>query len=64
MQEQQQLPHNEMKRINNRKFAPSTFSRKIPNRQALRDFFYNHCKKYCPSYRDLTANFAKQVLSG
>ena len=53
-----------MKICGSKKFAPSSFSQKIPNRQALRDFFYNHCKKYCPSYRDLTASFAKEVLAG
>jgi len=62
--EQIKLPHQKLKGPGCKKFAPTAFSTKIPNRKALRDFFYNHCKKYCPSYRDLTAGFAKEVLAG
>ena len=43
---------------------PSIFAKKIPNVPALRDFFANQCKKYCPSERDMTTDFARKVLGG
>ena len=53
------------------------FTSKIPNLDALRDFFTHECKRlllyflliiysfrYCPTARDMTTTFAKKILSG
>ncbi len=40
------------------------FTSKIPNLDALRDFFIHKCLRYCPNMRDMTTTFAKDVLKG
>ncbi len=40
------------------------FTSKIPNLDALRDFFIHKCLRYCPNMRDMTTTFAKDVLCG
>ena len=46
------------------KIAPSIFAKKIPNRSVLRDFLINKMELYCPSLRELTSEFAKDILAG
>ncbi len=44
--------------------TPAQFMATIPNHTALRDFFTNRCRKYCPPSRDMTLEFCKDVLAG
>jgi len=44
--------------------APSQFATKIPNKKALMEFFERHCLKYLPPEREMTMDFARDILSG
>ena len=43
---------------------PSQFATKIPNKKALMEFFERHCSKYLPPAREMTMEFARDILSG
>ena len=45
-------------------FAPKKFLKKIPNIDIMIEFFTTKAKFYCPTQRDLSTQFVKDVLSG
>ncbi len=44
--------------------VPSRFLKKIPNIKVMIEFFTTTGKLYCPSERDLSTPFVKDILSG
>jgi len=40
------------------------FTKKVPNKKVLYEFFKNRCQKYVPCQRDFSIWFAKEILAG